>query len=155
MSLNLIFFNRLKSPFLRMVLKETRNSFKKWSLNCWWILNKTIMEVENNRDTHQLDVIFSACFNVWRLLIYRTMSSLFVQEILAMYSKKVFYISTHLFPLSRPRVIYLYYLDQTPIRKKTKTRLCCLRLQFNFVVQIQYITLTPISRGSIFFFITF
>ena len=28
-------------------LKKTRNSFKKWPLNFWWISNKTIMEVGN------------------------------------------------------------------------------------------------------------
>ena len=34
--------------FLRMsVLKETRNSFKKWPLNLGWIPNKAIMEVGN------------------------------------------------------------------------------------------------------------
>ena len=27
--------------------KETRNSFKKWPSNIWWIPNKTIMEVGN------------------------------------------------------------------------------------------------------------
>ena len=31
----------------KVFLKETRNSFKKWPLNLWWILNKTIIEVEN------------------------------------------------------------------------------------------------------------
>ena len=29
------------------ILKETRNSFKKWPSNLWWILNKTIMKVGN------------------------------------------------------------------------------------------------------------
>ena len=29
------------------LLKETRNSLKKWPLNLWWISNKTIMEVRN------------------------------------------------------------------------------------------------------------
>ena len=28
-------------------LKKTRSLFKKWSLNLWWISNKTIIEVEN------------------------------------------------------------------------------------------------------------
>ena len=28
-------------------LKEKRNSFKEWSLNLWWISNKTIMEFGN------------------------------------------------------------------------------------------------------------
>ena len=31
----------------RKPLKETRNSFKKWPLNLWWISNKIIMEVRN------------------------------------------------------------------------------------------------------------
>ena len=30
-----------------MILKETRNSFKKLPLNLWWISNKTIMEIGN------------------------------------------------------------------------------------------------------------
>ena len=29
------------------LLKETRNSFKKWPLNLWWISNKTIIEAGN------------------------------------------------------------------------------------------------------------
>ena len=31
----------------RKNLKETRNSFKKWPLNLWWISNKAIIELEN------------------------------------------------------------------------------------------------------------
>ena len=31
----------------QLTLKETRNSFKKWPFDLWWISNKTIMEVEN------------------------------------------------------------------------------------------------------------
>ena len=30
-----------------VLLKETRNSLKKWPLNLWWISNKTFMEVGN------------------------------------------------------------------------------------------------------------
>ena len=37
----------LVNPSVSAVLKETRNSFKKWPLNYWWISNKTIMEVGN------------------------------------------------------------------------------------------------------------
>ena len=32
---------------LKTSLKETRNSFKKWPLNLWWISNETITEVGN------------------------------------------------------------------------------------------------------------
>ena len=37
-----------KGKCLKDHLKETRNSFKRWPLNLWWISNKTIIEVGNN-----------------------------------------------------------------------------------------------------------
>ena len=43
LSLNAILFSIL----LRSTLQETRNSFKKWSLNLWWISNKTMMGIGN------------------------------------------------------------------------------------------------------------
>ena len=44
-------------------LKETRNSFKKWPLNLWFISNKSIVEVEN--------ITKAATFNSFLHLSYK------------------------------------------------------------------------------------
>ena len=32
---------------ISVLLKETRDSFKKWPLNPWWISNNTIVQIRN------------------------------------------------------------------------------------------------------------
>ena len=41
------------------ILKERRNSFKKWPLNLWWFTNKTIIEVGNIAKNATLEVFFT------------------------------------------------------------------------------------------------
>ena len=53
-------------------LKETRNSFKKWPLNLWWISNKNIMEIGN--------IIKAATFNSFLHQNYRNTQLLFLWQ---------------------------------------------------------------------------
>ena len=57
-----------------LLLKETRNSFKKCPLNLWWISNKTIMEVGN--------IAKAASFKSFLHLSYKSMQLPFFVKVL-------------------------------------------------------------------------
>ena len=59
-------------------LKETPNSFKKWSLNLWWSSNKTIIEVEN--------ITKAATFNSFLHLSYKNTQLLFLWQCFLIFS---------------------------------------------------------------------
>ena len=52
--------------------KETRNSFKTWPLNLWWISNKTIIEVEK--------ITKAATFESFLYLSYKNIQLLFLWQ---------------------------------------------------------------------------
>ena len=58
-------------------LKETRNSFKKWSLNLWYILNKAIMEVQ--------DIAKAAILKSFIHLSYKNTQLLFMWQCLLIF----------------------------------------------------------------------
>ena len=83
-------FNRLKITYYiassmnnwklmkYLILKETCNSFKKWSLNLWWISNKTIIEVEN--------IAKAVTFNSFLHLHYKNTQLLFLWQCFLIFS---------------------------------------------------------------------
>ena len=59
-------------------LKETRNSFKKWPFNLWWISNKTFMEVGN--------ITRAATFKSFFHLNYKNTQLLFLWQYFLIFS---------------------------------------------------------------------
>ena len=45
--------------YILFLLKERRNSFKKWPWNLWWISNKNIIEVENIKKAATFKIFFT------------------------------------------------------------------------------------------------
>ena len=52
-----------------LILKETRNSFKKWPLNLWWTSNKTIMEIRNITKTASFKSFLHLSYKSTQLLL--------------------------------------------------------------------------------------
>ena len=65
-----LYFTNLRR--IKNVLKKTRNSFKKWPLNLWWISNKAIMEVGN--------ITKAAIFESFLHLSYKNTQLLFLWQ---------------------------------------------------------------------------
>ena len=53
-----------------LLLKETCNSLKKWTLNLWWISNKTIMEVGNITKTATFKSFLYVSYKSTQLLFF-------------------------------------------------------------------------------------
>ena len=62
---------------IRRLLKETRNSFKKWPFNLWWISKKIIMKIGN--------VIKAATFKSFLHQSYKNTQLLFLVTVLFNY----------------------------------------------------------------------
>ena len=90
------------SIFLK--LKETRNSFKKWPLNLWWISNKTIIEVGNITKATTFESFLYLSYKNTQLLVSKTvLFNIFMRQTLTNNFCELHKIMNCAFPLRKDR----------------------------------------------------
>ena len=85
---------------LKIQLKETRNSFKKWSLNLWWIIKAATFE----------SFLYLSCRNTQLHFFVRVLFNIFMRKTLTNDFWRLHKIMKCVFPLRKQHFIFLLLL---------------------------------------------